>query len=361
MIIVLSLLLIVFICFAAFSVIKIKKIHISTAAMAAVMALGIVTHGVLLNFFGASGFGKLLSILAVGLWLAFLLSIVVSIFKGEFRKVHCDNPINRFGIGTWVAGSSICGIMIFKQFGGGVAAYAIAIVNVGLWMYYLALSLRSFIEIKNSKMLNHVHGILLLTTVSTQSLVLLYNTIFQNVPYSLNAALIIIGLGFYLVSAWFILKRYTASSWDITDDWNNTNCILHGALSISGLAMIKSGLISDPFASPFWIGTYLIFIIVELIEGYRLAKRIKKYGVKSGILIYNVTQWSRIFTFAMFFTFTTFIKAPALYIVQQSVLSIGIWIIIALLMIELVLSLQVLQKHPMRFSFFEGESTGKSL
>ncbi|GLB60090.1 hypothetical protein [Cytobacillus sp. NCCP-133] len=341
--------------------IKFKKIHISTAAMAAVMALGIVTHGVLLNVLAVSGFGRLLSIVDIGLWLAFLLSIAASILKGEFRKIHYANPINRFGIGTWVAGSSICGILIYKQFGGGVAASAVAVLNAGLWLCYMAISLRSFIEIHRSGMLQRVHGILLLTTVSTQSLILLFNTVFEHVPVYFNAGMMIIGLSFYLVSSWFILKRYTAAHWDIADDWNNTNCILHGALSISGLAMMKSAIVSDQFVAVIWLGTFLLFLIVEIIEGYRLAKRIRMYGVRSGVFTYNVTQWSRIFTFAMFFTFTAFLKVPALFSIQQTIIHIGIWIILVLLIIELVLSIQVLQKDHVRLPVLEGERAGKSL
>ncbi|MCS0653077.1 hypothetical protein NX019_07390 [Cytobacillus firmus] len=106
-----------------------KQININTAAMAAVMAFGIVTQGVLLNYFGMPFFlgslGKILSIADLALWLAFLVSIGITISKGEFKELHYVNPINRFGIGTWVAGTSICGIMFFRQLGAGAEAQAL--------------------------------------------------------------------------------------------------------------------------------------------------------------------------------------------------------------------------------------------
>ncbi len=322
-----------------------KKINIHTAAMAAVMALGIVTQGVLLNFFGLSfflwRFGKILSIADLALWLAFLVSIGMTIFKGEFKKLHYANPINRFGIGTWVAGTSICGIMFCKQFGAGAEAQALAILNVGLWIIYIWISLIGFKELKNTHFGQQAHGVLLLTTVSTQSLVLLFNTVFAEVPDYLNMALIFSGLFFYLFSAWFILKRYSVRGWNIARDWNNTNCIFHGALSISGLAMIKSNIVTDQAAAWFWLAVFLVFIMVESIEILRLVWRIRVYGFKEGIFTYEVTQWSRIFTFAMFFTFTFFIESP----LQDVILNTGIWIILMLLIIELYLSVDVLRRR----------------
>ncbi|MEK3854338.1 hypothetical protein [Cytobacillus sp. FSL H8-0458] len=325
-----------------------KKININTAAMAAVMAFGIVTQGVLLNFFGMpfflGSFGKILSIADLALWLAFLVSIGMTILKGEFRRLHYANPINRFAIGTWVAGTSICGIMFFRQFGAGAEAQALAILNAGLWVIYIWISLIGFKELGAAPFGRQAHGVLLLTTVSTQSLVLLFNTVFKEVPGFLNAALIFTGFILYFISARFILKRYGVCGWNLSKDWNNTNCIFHGALSISGLAMFKSGLIDDQAAMWFWLAVFLVFILVEAIEIIRLAGRIRNFGLKEGVFTYDVTQWSRIFTFAMFFTFTFFIESP----LQAIILNTGIWIILLLLVIELYLSADALRRKHVR-------------
>jgi hypothetical protein len=90
-----------------------------------------------------------------------------------------------------------------------------------------------------------------------------------------------------------------------------------------------------------WTLALIVFFIVECIEISRFFKRIKKEGVKKGILIYDVTQWSRIFTFAMFYTFTSLIHfhESMLGVVRSLILSAGIWFIIALLIMEVILSL----------------------
>ncbi|WP_286148291.1 hypothetical protein [Paenibacillus sp. FSL R5-0490] len=334
-----------------------KKININTAAMAAVMAFGIVTQGVLLNYFGMpfflGSFGKILSIADLALWLAFLVSIGMTIFKGEFKKLHYVNPINRFGIGTWVAGTSICGIMFFRQFGAGAEAQALAILNAGLWAVYIWISIRGFKELGAAPFGRQTHGVLLLTTVSTQSLVLLFNTVFKEVPVFLNAALIFTGLLFYFISAWFILKRYAVRGWNLAKDWNNTNCIFHGALSISGLAMFKSGIAAGSAAMWFWLAVFLVFIIVEAIEIIRLVWRIRMFGLKEGIFTYDVTQWSRIFTFAMFFTFTFFIESP----LQAFILNSGVWIILLLLVIEIYLSADSLRRKHVQVPAAFGKET----
>ncbi|PAE26197.1 hypothetical protein CHI10_04010 [Bacillus sp. 7894-2] len=358
MIIVLYFLLLGFLFFGTVLFIILKKININTAAMAAVMAFGIVTQGVLLNFFGMpfylGGFGKILSIADLALWLAFLVSIGMTIFKGEFKRLHYANPINRFGIGTWVAGTSICGIMFFRQFGAGAEAQALAILNAGLWLVYIWISIRGFKELRAAPFGRQAHGVLLLTTVSTQSLVLLFNTVFNEVPGFLNASLILAGFLLYLISAWFILKRYAVRGWNLAKDWNNTNCIFHGALSISGLAMVKSGIASGSAAMWFWLAVFLVFMIVEGIEIIRLVWRIRMYGIKEGIFTYDVTQWSRIFTFAMFFTFTFFIESP----LQAIILNTGIWIILLLLGIEVFLSAGSLRrKHVQVQPVFRKESS----
>jgi ABC-type thiamin/hydroxymethylpyrimidine transport system permease subunit len=65
--------------------------------------------------------------LDLALWLSFLFSFIMTIFKGEFKNIHYANPINRFGIGTWVAGTSICGIIVFKQFGASYLVKTLAL------------------------------------------------------------------------------------------------------------------------------------------------------------------------------------------------------------------------------------------
>lgn len=315
--------------------------------MAVVMAIGIVTQGVLLNYFGIHFFqhifGKILSIINLSLWSAFIFSFFIASLDGKFKSIHYANVINRFGIGTWVAGTSISGILFYKQFSHwGFISVIIAFINIILWIIYIWISVKTLIEISRTKSYQNVHGILLLTTVSTQSIVLLLNTVFKDLPDIFNLFLLIIGFCFYLVCVFFILSRYLKTSWSIEMDWNNTNCILHGAISISGIACLVTGIISIDMIRWIWRASLVIFIAVEAIELYRLFKRIRHYGFRGAIIIYDVSQWSRVFTFAMFYTFTSVIHTYlfAGSFVINTILKAGVWVVIILLSIELMLSLR---------------------
>jgi hypothetical protein len=324
--------------------------------MASVMSLGIVTQGVLLHYFGKpflqGSFSKFLSILNLSLWLVIIISLIMAFAGGKFKELHYSSLINRFGIGTWVAGTSISVILLhieFKQM--IVISQFITFLDIILWLVYFAICLKTFREIFRTKSYRHIHGILLLSAVSTQSIVLAANAIFKSTPHFFSKGLVVLGFCFYFVSVLFILYRYFMHAWNVETDWNNTNCILHGALSISGIACLKTELFSSHVTSLIWFTALCIFIIVESIEGYRFIKRTKVYGLKNGILKYDVTQWSRIFTFAMFYTFTSLIEPPfhMLNLIKDTIIHTGIWLVLALLSIEILLSLQFIIRTYFQF------------
>ncbi|MCC3357109.1 hypothetical protein [Bacillus sp. REN16] len=336
--------------FIGFFYIKYTNLYVKTSTLAAVMAIGIMTRGVLSNYFtaGFDVYGEILVMINVTLWLSFLFSLGMAVWKGKFKELHLKHPINRFGIGTWVAASSICGILLYIFNDWFLPAMVISIVNIGLWLFYIVISLFAFYEIHKTNTYHKVHGIILLTTVSTQSMVLILNTIFPEIPVFLNTSLLLLGFLFYGVGIYFIGKRYIGKNWSLKNDWNNTNCILHGALSISGIACIISGTVNPNVIVTVWIVVFAIYIIVEMIEVIRLYIRIKHLGLKQGILVYDVTQWSRIFTFAMFDTFTFRLQTDIVLIshIRHIVLSFGIWFILSLIVIEVFLSLRhLLQIH----------------
>lgn len=139
-----------------------------------------------------------------------------------------------------------------------------------------------------------------------------------------------------------IIKRYFfVKGWSITDDWQNTNCILHGAMSITGLAIVVSGAVNNNIILFIWLWILLWFIIVENIEILSAVKRVKKYGFVKGIAIYDVTQWSRIFTFGMLYTFTMKFNltlptlSNAFFLsLQYLILKSGTWVMVIILIIE---------------------------
>lgn len=279
------------ICFPLITVFTRRKIYIKTSTMAAVMAVGIITQGVFTNYFSfvdTNIFGKLLSAFTISLWASFLFSLVLAFRDRQFINIHYDNPINRFGIGTWVASTSVCSILISNNFPERLQLVKyVTILNVILWMTYIIISIIALRDIHRLELTNKVHGILLLTTVSTQSIVLLLNTVFkEKVAFYINISLLLVGTLFYIICAILILNRYLKSykSLNIEDEWQNTNCILHGAVSITGLACILSNAFDDLMITLLWVIAASVFLVVELVEIYRLFKRIKRFGIWDGLI-----------------------------------------------------------------------------
>jgi hypothetical protein len=330
-----------------------KKIYVSTAAMAVVMSLGITTQGVLLNFFGFRFFysipGRLLSIVDLALWSSFIFSFLLACLNKKFKELHYSNPINRFGIGTWVAGTSICGILLDKQFSEwALFVKFLLCLNIGLWAFYIWISLRALAVVFKKCLTHRVHGVLLLTTVSTQSIVLLASTAYKSLPVSIALFFTMFGVSFYIISALLIIKRYSKlGTWSIRIDWNNTNCILHGALSITGLASLVSHLLTKQSVVMLWICVAIVFLIIEMVELCRLFARIKYDGWKQAIFVYDVSQWSRVFTFAMFYTFTYLSKS---FYVQNLIIISGIWVILALVLFEIGLIVKsIVENYPRKW------------
>jgi hypothetical protein len=331
----------------------VKKIYVSTVAMAVVMSFGITTQGVLLNFFGAGFFhsvaGRIISIVDLALWSSCIFSFFLALFNHRFTELHYSNPINRFGIGTCVAGTSICGIILEKQFHGWDPIVKVILYsNVCLWFFYILICLRTFADVLKKDLAKRVHGVLLLTTVSTQSIVLLASTVYKGLPEWIALFFTIIGACFYLISFLFIFKRYSRlGDWSFRKDWNNTNCILHGALSITGLACLVSHLLTKNSVMVIWFCAAAVFLIVEAIELFRLFSRIRNYGWIKAVFVYDVSQWSRIFTFAMFYTFT-YLCGPNPYFtfhLRKVIIVSGIWFILVLLLFEIVLAVKFLVEN----------------
>lgn len=323
-----------------------NKRYMKTSEMAIVMGLGITMHGVLPYHIGTSFyqsvFAQLFLAIILAIWISFIFSILISQRHGKFIQIHSFNPINRFGIGTWIAGTSICGVLIVTNLPQLAAvSKIIVLVNIVLWFYFISISAKGFRDLYRNQInaLKDSHGIFLLTTVSTQSIVVSLHYIFKGTPEIILITLMLLGIGFYLMGAFLIIKRYATITWSFENDWQNTNCILHGALSITGLAAVLSGIVDQKLIMLLWICTVLVFLLVELIEIYRLHGRINMYGFRIGIFVYDVSQWSRVFTFSMLYTFTSYIRSASevLSFIQSSILQLGLWVVGFLILLEVVL------------------------
>ncbi|ANF97156.1 hypothetical protein [Paenibacillus bovis] len=353
-----------------------KNLYVApTAAGSIVMALGIFIQGVWQHMSGQSPDSLMTRTLVIGttlVWLYLLVSYIASIRRSSFYRDHLADPVQRFGIGTWVAGTSTLLINLFASFGVywvQETIHIMAVLNAGLWLFLLYFMCLGWYQILLQKQYDRIHGVLLLSTVSTQSIVLLFHQVFSSgyVAFWLNQSMIALGLLFYLISVSLILYRYSRRPDRLIADWTDTNCILYGALAITGAVVQATHAWSDTAILTLWWITLLILIVVECTEGIRAILRIRQKGWRHGIGIYNTAQWTRLFTLGMFYFFT--MRTEPLYIehtrsalaqdIHRWILNGGAWIISILLIIELILWIQAIIAR--RSARIEGDNQPSSM
>jgi hypothetical protein len=274
--------------------------------------------------------------------------------NGSFKEKHLRQPIGRFAIGTWAAGTSTLIVVEIKNFGGFQSvAWLFVTLNAALWVFYLYCSYRSTVEVTGRRLFDRVHGVVLLSAVSTQAMVLMISAVFQGLEAvsAINKILVVLGIVFYIAAAGLVGYRYLSSRWNLSQDWNNTNCMLHGAASISGAAALQAHVFSNGGILSIWIYALVLVLLVEGIEIGRACDRIRRYGWSRGIWKYDVSQWTRIFTLGMFYFFTMKsqtvfrqMHAPWLSHLRTWVVVSGVWVIVVLLIAELAVLLMSAKK-----------------
>lgn len=329
-----------------------RKIEPASAAI--IMAIGIFLMGTIEAFPTLNEhLGKLLAFILLITWIVIYLLLSLQFFHRAFLKSFIKDPINSFAMGTWIAGVSVL-CHVFLEYFPSIIKFTqiMALFNSFLWLFFLITCVYNFKKLLFDANDYPVHGILLLSTVGTQSIIVLLNNVFFQLPTLISETVILIGVVFYfisvfLMSKWVVMKR----NWALSDDWSNTNCIIHGALSITGLAMVSSQTF-PPFAiNLLWVIIFILIICVEAIELYRAIIRIKKYGWDKGVFSYHVSQWSRNFTFGMFYVFTLvmyktpdYLLSESLNHFQASFIGVWAWIVLITLIVEIIIYLKHITK-----------------
>jgi hypothetical protein len=317
--------------------------RIDPASGAIIMANGIFLYGGIQAFPIIDIYlGKLLAILLFIAWILIYSRLTVQFFQRDFLIPFLNNPIQSFTIGTWIAGVSVLCNVLLKYFPQTLPfLQGMAMINVALWAIFLVTMVKSFktLLVENN---STIHGVVLLSTVGTQSIVILLKNLFEWVPSVVVESLVLLGGVFYLIGLFLLLKRYATSTWSLIHDWKNTNCIIHGALSITGLAVVSGQLYSTSFIVGFWLLVFALLVFIEAVEILRAYRRIRGLGFIEGIWTYDVSQWSRNFTFGMFFAFTLALNLSSAYHisefmnqVQLFILSLWAYVVFISIIIEL--------------------------
>lgn len=322
-------------------------IRLPTGSGAIIMAGGIFGAVALQRIpLGAALTKPLALLLALG-WVG-IAGLVLSAAVRDGIAVHTGPLIGSFAIGTWVAASTVTARMAMLAAPDAPwLAEAMFAAGLVVWLWFAPRALRNLARIAGAPAsATRPTGIILLTTVATQAVALAAFRLFPAAATARGAAAGLMGLGAacYAAGAGLIIRRYVADlTWRLAADWDNTNCILHGALSITGLTAVISGLFGIEVLAPFWAMTLTVFIIVEAIELLRLDARRRLLGWRDAVFVYDTSQWARNFTFGMFYAFTAALVArfpvagefPILGAVAAAILGYGQYVVLLLLLGEL--------------------------
>jgi hypothetical protein len=252
-----------------------------------------------------------IELLVISALLAFLL--VRTCFKGRFIR-YLSNPVDCFATGTWVAATAVLAVLLDTALPEWhPLSVALGVLSVALLLCYLPLVAANFrllmfgqSSFHNSHTPIRPTGRVLLSTVSVQSVVIMgVHFLGDALPAWLAFSLVALGYVLYILGFAVTIQRYLRQrGWTLAEEWDNTNCILHGALSISVLAAVSSAALPQPAIEATWLCAAILFLAVEAIEIARTQRRVQKYGLRRGILTYSVSQWARNFTFGMFYAAT---------------------------------------------------------
>ncbi|MGH2410874.1 MAG: hypothetical protein ACRDGS_10980, partial [Chloroflexota bacterium] len=275
------------------------------ASGAIVMAGGIFVLAALQRIPGGPGVPTDCAALAlIGTW-AFLAWVFARAVHA--RQLPNSHPAANFAMGTWVAATAILAEVMMLAFPRArPVALAFAGLATGLWGWYLWIAARGFRELVDEHGQVPVTGTVLLTAVSTQSLVLAWqSTLPHGLPLPVSRSLLALGLLLYLVGAALIgFGLGSPRTWTLLADWRAPRCILHGALSITGLATLTTRAAPSQAVVGLWLLVVSLFVVVESMEVLRLGLRIRAHGWRYAVVIYHPAQWARNFTFGMLYAFT---------------------------------------------------------
>ncbi len=337
-----------FLLFLAIRALFMKRLPSPTASGAIVMAIGIFINGAIVHFpFLNERFATPFAMMLFVLFVFIAYSYAADAVKGEIFKRHFEQSVASFAVGTWIAGTSVCGIALCQRLPTWKPVVQVLVIgNIGLWFYFVYRMVGSFRRFMTSGAWRQVHGVLFLSTVSTQSLVIVWKAAFgSSEAYRFIAPWIIFwGVLLYFVSFFLIARRYAGEGAEIDLDkgWFNTNCITHGAMSITGLASAVSGVVPANLTLLIWLWAVSWFVLIESVEIFRAVKRVNLHGLAAGLFVYDASQWSRNFTFGMLYAFTlnfhlsqSAAAGSFLELLHRLMLHYFAWVVFVLLLIEI--------------------------
>lgn len=274
----------------------------ATSAMGMVMAIGIFAAYALPQLpFHSSLLARIVTLELLVIWL-----YLASAWNRHFR-MHVAHPLRRFAIGTWVAGTAVLAMLVVRTLPEAVPlARGLVGIAVALYLLYMVLFLHGYYRLLRHPLQQNANGVILLATVSTQSVVTAFATVFETrFPDAMVTGLFAFDLAFLCAGLVLVALHFHAMrSSQLADEWKNANCIVHGAVSITGLGMLRISEFGAHVLLSVWGVALVLFVVIELLEFIRLVEREHRRGLFRGVLVYDTMQWTRNFTYGMFYAFS---------------------------------------------------------
>ncbi|MDN5854189.1 MAG: hypothetical protein L0K86_15335, partial [Actinomycetia bacterium] len=116
--------------------------------------------------------GRLATIEIFVIWLFLAWSFGSSFVNRHFR-MHYAHPLRRFAMGTWVAGTAVLATLATRSMPEAIwFSRVLALVAVAIYLPYVVLFVQGYAQLWRHPLQQRANGVILLATVSTQSIVL---------------------------------------------------------------------------------------------------------------------------------------------------------------------------------------------
>jgi hypothetical protein len=331
----------------------------ATSAFDIVMAIGIFADAALTQLpLRAPLLARSITLELCVIWLFLARSYAASAINRHFR-MHTAHPLRRFAIGTWVAGTAVLSVLVSHTLPEVHRLdQALLLIAVLVYLPYVAIFVDGYYRLLRHPLRQKANGVILLAVVSTQSIVIAIHTAYGIAfPPTVVLGLVVFDLIFLLAGLALIALHYrVGGSWLLAVEWKNTNCIVHGAVSITGLTLVLVSNFPSAILLAVWKAALVLFVVIEALEFVRLVEREHRRGWRRGLLVYDVTQWARNFTYGMFYAFSLALdqhlaaagSLPAdslWYPVLRGTIEWGQYVVLAALLVEIALFFRARLHH----------------
>ncbi|HEU0266529.1 MAG TPA: hypothetical protein VFQ70_02805 [Candidatus Saccharimonadaceae bacterium] len=281
--------------------------HVATGMGGIVMALGIFTLFALTELpFYTPVLGEIVALEVLVLWLFIAWGILKTTIRQRGRQL-VDSMPKRFLIGTWVAGTAVLATLMVQVLPElWWLIDSLSAIALCLYLGYIVIVVYEYLHLLTTIRRQRATGVVLLATVATESIVIMLQSVIGSQSFAMIArGLMIADTVILLIGLVLIVVHYRRLALErLENTWVDADCIIHGAVSITGLAIVRTHGFSIVVAEGMWGIAAVLFVVVELLEVLRMIERVHADGWREGLFRYNVAQWTRNFTFGMFYAFS---------------------------------------------------------